>query len=99
MRKILGEFCCALKQINFSDHVKHELQYMSFELEMKKASSNAIIRVENQKYKLKVKIYEYKSNTPWKVSKYGVFLVGIFLYLDQKKFRISTLFMQCNIAS
>ena len=37
---------------------------MSFELEKKKASSNAIIRVENQKYKLKVKSYEYKSNTP-----------------------------------
>ena len=36
-----------------------------------------------------------KYNNAWKVSKYGDFLVRIFLYSDQKKLRIWTLFTQC----
>ena len=34
------------------------------------------------------------ASTAWKLSKYGVFLVRIFLYSDQKKFRIWKLFTQ-----
>ena len=36
----------------------------------------------------------HKICTAWKVSQYGYFLIRIFLYLDQKKLRIWTLFTQ-----
>ena len=35
-------------------------------------------------------------STAWNVSKYGIFLVCISLYSDQKKLRIWALFMQCR---
>ena len=51
-------------------------------------------------------INDWKIITAWKVSKYGVFLVRIFLYSDwiqenanQKKLRIWTLFTQYSLVS